>query len=291
MKVDHVTYQVSAGQLRQPEIEDFFVDLLGMKEIEPDEKVEGKGWTVRWFEDAAGFVLHLVEAEEGADGFVDLKLGHFCAVIDRGAYSRALESEYRESIGSLEGRAWLKGPGGIRVEIRPKPLRLPHPGEKGGGSLDRLESLAPHEISCRCDRGGDFNWQNHDDDCPRRQVIEMFRSMDWELPEALRAIRPATKKQEEVLMRALKIYEERNEKYKDNWRRFGWRGCIFRMRERVERAWDALWDHEIPDATDATINPADASIDDLLDLINFAAFTIRAIEEGNRDGSWFAEVN
>lgn len=85
----------------------------------------------------------------------------------------------------------------------------------------------------------------------------------------------------EVLLEALKVYDERNVKYKDNWKRFGWRGCLFRLRERTERAWDD-WFHgdvdidEMPD------------VDDLIDLINFAAFTIRAIREGNRDGSWFS---
>jgi hypothetical protein len=83
--------------------------------------------------------------------------------------------------------------------------------------------------------------------------------------------------QRAVLEQALRIYEERNRKYNDNWRRFGWRGCVFRVRERAERAWDALFWAE--DGAEA--------VDDLLDLINFAAFTVRAIREGNRDGTWF----
>lgn len=86
-----------------------------------------------------------------------------------------------------------------------------------------------------------------------------------------------------ILAEALRIYEERNEHYKDNWRRFGWRGCLFRMRERVERAWDNLWDRPTAGAK----APPEAADDDLIDLINFACFTIRAIREGNRDGSWW----
>jgi hypothetical protein len=43
-------------------------------------------------------------------------------------------------------------------------------------------------------------------------------------------------------MDALAIYVERNEEYKDNWKRMGWRGALVRVRERAERLWDSLWD-------------------------------------------------
>lgn len=88
----------------------------------------------------------------------------------------------------------------------------------------------------------------------------------------------ARRNQERILEQALFIYDERNKKYRDNWGRFGWRGCLFRIRERAERAWDHLWDASDGDKHD---------VDDLYDLINFAAFAIRAIEDGNRDGTWF----
>jgi hypothetical protein len=86
------------------------------------------------------------------------------------------------------------------------------------------------------------------------------------------------------------VYEERNLKYKDNWRRFGWRGCLFRVRERAERAWDDWWDADDFAARDPAaqnIGAKDRDVDDLLDLINLAAFTVRAIRENNRDGEWF----
>jgi hypothetical protein len=88
--------------------------------------------------------------------------------------------------------------------------------------------------------------------------------------------------QRSVMRRAVMIHVERNKLYHDNWRRFGWRGCLFRLRERTERAWDGLWDAPAQE-------PPLEIVDDLLDLINFAAYTIRAIEEGNRDGIWFGE--
>lgn len=88
-------------------------------------------------------------------------------------------------------------------------------------------------------------------------------------------------RQKAILDHALRIYYIRNIHYKDNWRRFGWRGCLFRLRERTERAWDALWEQD----SDAV---PEAVKDDLYDLINFAAFTLRAIEENNRDGEWWS---
>lgn len=119
--------------------------------------------------------------------------------------------------------------------------------------------------------------------------------------EEHRAVRSSTEdraytEQALVLSKALYVYEQRNQKYKDNWRRFGWRGCIFRLRERVERLWDHLWDAPPGEPIDVTEfsgeekhlrTTADQDIDDALDLINFAAFTVRAVREGNRDGSWW----
>lgn len=93
----------------------------------------------------------------------------------------------------------------------------------------------------------------------------------------------------EVLMEALKIYDERNRKYKDNWRRQGWRSPLFDLRRKVERVWDVFWNATpIPEVcgpgTEFEIPPYD--LDDALDVINFGALSIRAIREGDRDGSW-----
>jgi hypothetical protein len=89
------------------------------------------------------------------------------------------------------------------------------------------------------------------------------------------------REQQKVMDEALTLYRERNVKYKDNWKRFGWRGLLFRIRERAERAWDLLWDEDVGmlPTEERTVG-----VDDLLDLINFAAFAIRAIRDGNRDG-------
>lgn len=101
-----------------------------------------------------------------------------------------------------------------------------------------------------------------------------FQLPDGQNPEAARV-------QLQALADAFLIYLERNEHYRDNWRRMGWRGLLIRIRERSERLWDAMWDWEDHDSY--------PSVDDARDLINFAAFLIRAINgvETTRDGSWW----
>jgi len=85
--------------------------------------------------------------------------------------------------------------------------------------------------------------------------------------------------QRRVMEAALAIYADRNPKYNDNWSRFGWRGCLFRVRERAERLWDQYWDKEP--------SRLDFDLDDAYDLLNFVCFFIRAVEANNRDGEWW----
>jgi hypothetical protein len=90
----------------------------------------------------------------------------------------------------------------------------------------------------------------------------------------------------EIFLEALQIYDQRNVKYKDNWKRMGWRGMLIRVRERAERLWDDLWDAPgFPDDEAEGVQPLD--VDDAIDLINLAAFLIRGVREGNRDGAWW----
>lgn len=82
-----------------------------------------------------------------------------------------------------------------------------------------------------------------------------------------------------VLLNAASLFAERNGAYNDNWRRQGWRGSLFKLRLKVERAWDVLWAWPL----DCEEQP---SPDDLLDAINYAAFAIRQLRDGDRDGAW-----
>lgn len=89
---------------------------------------------------------------------------------------------------------------------------------------------------------------------------------------------PALKAQMAVLATALVIYRDRNLRYQDNWKRTGLRGVLVRIRERDDRLWDRFWNLD-PDT--------DRDPDDILDLINFAAFLVRGLAgETDRDGEW-----
>jgi hypothetical protein len=83
--------------------------------------------------------------------------------------------------------------------------------------------------------------------------------------------------QRSILMDALDIYKQRNAQYHDSWKHSGWRGALFDMRKKVERAWKHLFN-----APDDYYSKEDE--DELIDIINYAVFCIRAIREGNRDG-------
>lgn len=97
----------------------------------------------------------------------------------------------------------------------------------------------------------------------------------------------SNKEHMEVLDMAMRVYAERNAKYGDAWRRSGWRGTLTDLRRKIERAWTFLW-HATPipkpDEGEARIDVDPDHIDDLIDIINYAAFSVRAIKEGNRDG-------
>lgn len=118
--IDHVTFQMTHKELHDPEMRDFFA-LLGMYELNNPEQRDTaeQGWDVRWFADHIGdldghCVVHLV----GADSPVALGLGHICVRVGEPAYRRARRSKWLERA-SGSGRLWLKGPGWLRVEVRP----------------------------------------------------------------------------------------------------------------------------------------------------------------------------
>lgn len=100
----------------------------------------------------------------------------------------------------------------------------------------------------------------------------------------------ATLEQLAVFIAALDVYHERNVKYKDNWKRMGWRGQLIRIRERAERLWDDFWNKEGATGSGDDIEINDWEVDDALDLINFAGFFVRAVEAGNRDGEWWEGI-
>lgn len=121
--IDHVTVHVMSGWLRgNPDVWTKFFDLLGMVEVEPNDKYE-HGYNVRWWapNDLADTpekpYIHLVETEDGERDL--LSLGHFCVSGIKPASIRLRA----ERLGVMErfsgsGRCWLSY-AGVRVEVRP----------------------------------------------------------------------------------------------------------------------------------------------------------------------------
>lgn len=81
-----------------------------------------------------------------------------------------------------------------------------------------------------------------------------------------------------VFAEALKIYAERNKRYKDSWKDFGWRGMLHDIYKKTHRLWKAWWSGDEQDRGD---------YDDAIDLMNFSAFFIRAVKSNNEKGIMF----
>jgi hypothetical protein len=112
--IDHVTYEVPMEDLEHPFMATFFLQ-LGMYGVVPDPKIE-KNWAVKWYEAGNGVKVHIV----GVEGIepVDLRLAHFCVVVPPSTYRSCEASHFREPIGEGVDRVWLKGPAGLRAEVR-----------------------------------------------------------------------------------------------------------------------------------------------------------------------------
>jgi hypothetical protein len=119
--INHVTYHLSREALGYSCLEEIMVDLLGFREIEPDDPFE-HGYQVRWFQliEALGDpglpVIHFV-AHGDRDPY-RLGLGHFCVVVAPDRFEACRKSDYcaRDS-GS--GRIWLEYDNcRLRIEVR-----------------------------------------------------------------------------------------------------------------------------------------------------------------------------
>jgi hypothetical protein len=86
----------------------------------------------------------------------------------------------------------------------------------------------------------------------------------------------------EVLMEAMAIYVERTTVRKEHWKRQGWRGPLFDVREKAERLFYRFWDRE-----PGPVSSKES--EDALDLINYAALLVRAFRTGDRSGHWWDE--
>lgn len=77
----------------------------------------------------------------------------------------------------------------------------------------------------------------------------------------------------QVLWAAMNLFDNRNSRYRDNWRRYGWRDSLHHCRSKLSRMF-SLFGSDDPNK----------DLDDALDLINYAAFFIRNVKDGNEHG-------
>ncbi len=89
---------------------------------------------------------------------------------------------------------------------------------------------------------------------------------------------PTSVEQLAVLMEAFAIFQERNGRYRDEWRRTGWRGALFETRKKVSRVWQCFW-------TGASTKDPAMLYDDVFDAINFMIFFVRLHRDGG-DADW-----
>lgn len=119
---------------------------------------------------------------------------------------------------------------------------------------------------------------------PNKQDIENYRENE----EYLKSIRSGDKlisgkikDQTEVFAVALDIHDQRSKKYGDLWKKYGALGNIFHMASKQSRLMTSFW-HGKADLNDPKI--VSDALDDAYDLLNYTAFFIRCVEDGNFRG-------
>lgn len=76
-----------------------------------------------------------------------------------------------------------------------------------------------------------------------------------------------------VMIEALRIYSEREEKYAGAWKEYGALNNLVRLSTKVKRLTNRYWKHHVE------ADP-DPDLDDAYDAINYAVFFIRQAKEG-----------
>lgn len=98
----------------------------------------------------------------------------------------------------------------------------------------------------------------------------------------LTKLSPSGQEQMVVFYECLRLFEERNTRYKDLWKADGWRGSLFSLKHKVKRLWQQFW---IDNAKDKGTKEK-PELDDAYDAINYIAFFIRNVQANNENGSW-----
>lgn len=79
-----------------------------------------------------------------------------------------------------------------------------------------------------------------------------------------------------IFLQCLKIRAERQVKYGENWKKFGWNDSLFHMRSKLSRLFEMFWR--------GSEGGEEADLDDAYDEINYATFFIMNVQDDNPDG-------
>lgn len=247
-KLDHLTVAISDHDVAMTEATQM-LNMIGLREVSPDTQYAARNtaWTYKHFEDDNGFKVHVVR-----EGDEDAKAGqpgltHFRAVVTELNFERLRKSVYCERDAD-SGRIWLAGPGTLRAEII------------------TTEGLIP-------DKRPEFGVEG------LRDLGTLFTPGDGDPdPDADKPLH--LRRHKAIMERALAIMVERDPKYHDSWKNYGWRGAMFNLRRKSERVW-RYWFDRTPEREDSHSE----QLDDLYDVINYATMAVQCIEDSNRDGT------
>jgi hypothetical protein len=251
VKIDHVTVVIPDDPIAMENALSMLT-AMGMRLVEPDTQYAARNtqWKYNHLEDDNGFKVHVVcegenDAKAGEPG-----LAHFRAVVTRETFERLTTCVYCErNAGS--GRIWLRGPGTLRAEVITTAGLMPSKRGEFGVEVEGAEFIPS--------MGGIL------DDIPEDEGHALH-----------------LRRHKEIMERALNIMVERDPKYHDSWKNYGWRGAIFNMRRKAERVWHLMFNLDPNDLNTDTMH---RDVDDLYDIINYATMAVQCIEDANRDGT------
>lgn len=105
-------------------------------------------------------------------------------------------------------------------------------------------------------------------------IVEAYEKLyGGEVPEEMHE---TLTRQGEKLFEALHVFVQREGKYKDGWKERGWKGNVCDILRKSKRIRSMFWDGDY--------NPEEDS-DDVVDLMNYCAFFLRNVGDGNRTGA------
>lgn len=99
-------------------------------------------------------------------------------------------------------------------------------------------------------------------------------------------ISETNREQMAVFLDAMTIFQERNARYGDLWKEYGWRGNLLHVQSKAARVRRVWWDGhriQVPDLGTA-VDHLQSDLDDAYDLLNYTVFFIRNVEDGNELG-------